>query len=74
MSSGPGAVRRTTTRRLGLADIAHHVIDTHMNLPLWNRPISVYGLGEMLIQSYGQSVSARRRKRCTETGLLNYIL
>ena len=35
----------------------------------FNRPISVYRLGEMPIQSCGQSVSARRGKRYTEIGL-----
>jgi hypothetical protein len=34
-----------------------------------NRPISVHHLGEMPIQSCGQSVSARRGKRCTGIGL-----
>jgi hypothetical protein len=36
----------------------------------FNRPISVYRLCEMPIQSCGQSVSARRGKRYTEIGLL----
>ena len=35
-----------------------------------NRPTSVYRLGEMPIQSCGQSFSARRGKRYTEIGLL----
>jgi hypothetical protein len=38
--------------------------------PRSNRPISVYCLGKMPIQSCGQSVSTRRRKRYTEIGLL----
>jgi hypothetical protein len=39
-----------------------------------NRPISVYRPGEMPIQSCGQSVSARRGKRYTETGLSRELL
>jgi len=37
-----------------------------------NRPISVYRLGEMPIQSCGQSVSARRGQQYTEIGLLHW--
>jgi hypothetical protein len=36
-----------------------------------NRPISEYGLGEIPIQSCGQSVSARRGKQYTGIGLVD---
>jgi hypothetical protein len=42
--------------------MSSHVIDTHLNTRLLKKPISVYRLGEMPIQSCGQSVSAPRGK------------
>jgi hypothetical protein len=41
--------------------------------PLSIRPVSVYRLGKLPIQSCGQSVSALRGKRYTEVGLLRQV-
>jgi len=43
-------------------DSACHVIKRMLNPRFWNRPISVYRLGDMPIQSCGQCVSAQRGK------------